>query len=361
MIKGHGGNINAAAQQAGCHPDEIIDMSSNINPLGMPPGLLNHLRDRMSTILRLPEVDAGKAVEKTGQYLGVEPACLLMGTGTTQFIYSAVPALAPQTVLIVGPTYADYASSCQMYGIEPDYFFADPADEFKVDCRRLAEEADGYDLVFLCNPNNPTGHLIPHDLLLQLCSDTPTTTFIIDESYLGFASSGQDRSMISSRPDNVVVLWSLSKLFCLPGLRAGFLVAAPEVISRFSRFMQPWCANSLSQEAVLYLTESGRQLEEFVAATKIFIKQENVLLRQRLADCLVELYPTVTPYTLIALPEKIDSSWLCKVLLAHRLLIRDCSNFSGLSSHYVRVSLKKEDINRQLAELLLFYMKEKQC
>jgi threonine-phosphate decarboxylase len=353
MIQGHGGNVASVAARLGCRPDEIVDMSSNINPLGVVPGLLEHLRHRLDTVMSLPEVDAGAAVAGIADILGIDAGRVLMGTGTTQFIYTACPALGSQKVLIVGPTYADYTSSCQMHGIVPDYFLAEPGGNFQVNCEKLAEKACDFDTVFICNPNNPTGALIPHVELLALCKRLPQTRFIIDESYLPFAPEQVDQSMTRCTLDNVIVLWSLSKIYGIPGLRAGFLIGSATVANQFRRYMQPWCANSLAQEAIGYLAANKQMLAEFVHKTKMYLAEEMTTFRNQLDGCGASLYPSVTPYQLIRLPQGHTAEEICERLIRDRLLIRNCSNFHGLDSGYVRISLKTPEINRMAAKLFV--------
>jgi len=353
MIQGHGGNRAAAARKAGCKPEEIIDMSSNINPLGMVPGLLEFLQEHLSSIMMLPEVDAHSATQNLADLLGIGAEGILMGTGTTQFIYTVCPAIRPEKVLIAGPTYADYSSSCAMYGIDPEYVLARSEASFAIDCGELEKRAAQVDVVFLCNPNNPTGILVPHEQLLALCRSQPGTTFIIDESYLSFAPEEEDRSMVGCGLDNVVVLWSLSKIFGIPGLRAGFLVAEPSMAEKFSRYMQPWCANTMAQEAMGFLADHQETLAAFMQKSKAYLQQEMDLFQQRLASCPLTVYPGVTPYQLIRLPAGYTAAGVCEQLVAERLLIRDCSNFVGLDERYVRVSLKSPEINRMAAEKLL--------
>ncbi len=352
MIIGHGGNKTAAAGKLGCRPEDIVDMSSNINPLGMVPGLLAHLRDRLEQIMSLPEVDAGGAVRAMAHLLGIDPARMLMGTGTTQFIYTVCPALRPKKVLIVGPTYADYTSACTMHKVAMEYFLAGPEDGFRLDTARLAEQARHVDTVFLCNPNNPTGQCIPHRELVALCRSLPDTTFVIDESYLPFAPAEYAQSMTTVRLENVVVLWSISKIFGIPGLRAGFLVAEDLVLEHFRAFMQPWSANSLAQEAALFLGEHKAETLDFTAESAAFVRRQVEVFQGRLVDLPLRLYPALTPYMLIGLPEKLRAETVCEGMLEERFLIRNCANFYGLDEHYVRIALKSEDINSRAAEQL---------
>lgn len=359
MIQGHGGNIHALADRLGCRPAEIIDMSSNINPLGMVPGMLAHLERHLDHAGRLPEVDCRAMIRRMAVLLDLNPRRVLAGNGTTQFIYTACPALDARQVLIIGPTYADYADACRMHGIEPHYWLLKPQDRFAADLDRLDRAVEGFDLVFICNPNNPTGGLIPVEQLRDVCQNQPRTRFIIDESYLPFAPAKQSRSMAAYGLENVIVLWSASKIFGMPGLRAGFLIARGKTVSRFRHYAQPWSVNSLAQAAIDFLGRHKEDVADFVARTAQFLVRERGLFRQRLqAVEALTIYPSKTSYLLIRLPRHISAQALCKTLSRERLLIRGCGNFYGLSPWFVRVSLKRAALNQIAADRIASAIEE---
>jgi threonine-phosphate decarboxylase len=353
LIQGHGGNIYAAARDLDCRPDEIVDMSSNINPLGMPPGLLKHLQLCLGRAGVLPEADSRRSIRQMARLLDVDAHRLLAGNGTTQFIYNACLALDSRKVLIVGPTYADYADACRVYHVAPHYFLTNAESRFTVDLDRLALSLDGIDTVFICNPNNPTGYMMPHDGLVRLCRSHPKIQFVIDESYMPFAAVGQSGRLVDSGLPNVSVLWSLSKIFGVPGLRAGFLIANETVISRFQRYMQPWSMNSLAQTAVDYLYSHQASVTAFIKTTRRFLQKERQRFRDKLAiRSGMTSYPSCTSYILLKLPPGVNAQSICRQMLQNRILIRDCSNFHGLSDRYIRVSIKHPMQNRLAADCL---------
>jgi threonine-phosphate decarboxylase len=367
VIQGHGGNIFAVARLLGCRPGEIIDMSSNINPLGVPPGLREHLLDHLDRIGVLPEVDSRTAVAHMAALLDVDTRRMLAGNGTTQFIYTVCPALDAQKVLIVGPTYADYADACRMHRLEPSYFLADATAHFEVHLDMLDQGIKGFDTVFICNPNNPTGTLIPCEALIQLCRANPHTHFIIDESYLPFAPSDQlegmagsmAESMAACELENVSVLWSFSKIFGSPGLRAGFLIANEATIDRFQRYMQPWSLNSLAQAAIDYLGHNRGTVMAFVENTRRYLAKERLQFRDDLASVIaITLYPSVTSYILIGLPQGFNAEGVYQHMAQKRILIRNCSNFHGLSNRFVRVALKDSPVNRTAAGHLVEHLQQ---
>jgi threonine-phosphate decarboxylase len=354
MIHGHGGDIYEAARRLGCLPEDIVDMSSNINPLGMPPGLREHLRDRLETVGVLPEADGRSAARCLAGLLGVDERRVLAGNGTTHFIYTACPALAARKVLIVGPTYADYADACGMHGIRPQYFLTRKNQRFKVRLDLLDRAVGGMDAVFICNPNNPTGRLIPDEGLSMLCQAHPETHFIIDESYLPFVPGGLALSMSNRDLANVSVLWSLSKIFGLPGIRAGFLIAGQTTVDRFRRFMQPWSLNSLAQAAVAFLGDHRAIVAEFIDRTCTFLQHERRRFGEELTGAAgLDLFESRTSYLLMALPDGWLAGDVSRAMTQKRILIRDCGNFHGLSDRFVRVALKDPQTNRTATQHLV--------
>ena len=355
MIHGHGGNIYAIAAALGCDAADIVDMSSNINPLGMPPGMLTAIKAALDAAGVLPEVDGRVMINGLADLLDLDAKRMIAGNGTTQFIYNTCPALKCKKVLIIGPTYADYADACRMYGIEPQFFILDYRQQFQMDWQRfdqaLAEA--GYDTVFICNANNPTGGLLDGVVLQQFCKSHPNVRFIIDESYMPFVPATDAASLMASELENVSVLWSASKIFGMPGLRAGFLIAPDAVRAAFEHFMQPWCVNSLAQTAIRHLAAQKKATLDFIQNTQNYLVKERQLFQKRLAVCpQIQIYSSVTSYLLIQLPLATTAQMVCDRLTRYRFLIRNCSNFYGLSDRFVRVALKSSEINQKAVILL---------
>ena len=353
MITGHGGNIYDVARRLGCEPFEIIDMSSNVNPLGPPSGLNEHLKENIDSITALPEVDAKDIAKKFAHRYGLDPECVLAGNGTTQFIYAIPQVLRTRKALILGPTYSDYADACIMHSIDFDYLIAGESLLFQPDIGSLKNEIKGYDTVFICNPNNPTGTLISAQEIKMICLSFPDTNFILDESYLSFVEDGDKASMKGSDLSNLIVLNSMSKIFRIPGLRVGFLIASKSVINKFNKYMLPWSVNSLGQAAVSYLMMQKTESDNFIEKTREFIKTERKNLSEKLEGTgRIKVFPSTTVFMLARLPDNLTSDKACEHLLQNRILVRNCSNFKGLSEQFIRISLKTRDINRIVADKL---------
>ncbi len=354
MLTGHGGNSIELARRLGCLPQEIIDMSSNINPLGPPPGLIKYLRDHIDAIGKFPEVDSREISMHFADQCCIDPARVLAGNGTTQFIYALPQALGIKNALIVGPTYSDYADACRLNHAKTTFVIAEESQNFQPNLNRIEKYLDAVDSVFICNPNNPTGSLIPAEALKSLCKAYPDKVFIVDESYLSFIQGADKKSIRRQDLGNLIVLISISKIFAIPGLRIGFVVSSAERIKQLRRFLQPWSVNSLAQLATRYLMVQKDEVDTFIEKTNQLIIAERKRFIAAFEDVPdIRFYPSTTNYLIARLHNNLNAATVCSRLAGHKILVRNCSNFKGLSNRYIRVSLKQSEHNRMLAQKLL--------
>lgn len=357
MLNGHGGNIYELAQRLECAPSDIIDMSSNVNPLAPLPGLVKFIIKNIHSISALPEVDAKSAAQAFAARYNINPEHVIAGNGTTQFIYAIPQVLGTKRALILGPTYADYADACRMHNVQYDYLMTEEPLDFQPNIDVLIEQISDHDTVFICNPNNPTGVLTLKADLERLCRFHPDTYFVIDESYLPFVNDSERLSMLKSGFPNVLILNSMSKIFRIPGLRIGFLIASGLTIEKFRPFLLPWNVNSVAQTAADYLMKHTDETDAFIDKTVLLLEDQ----RKYMADALeavdgIKLFPSKTSFVLAKLDENITADILCNHLAADRILIRNCSNFRGLSEHFIRISLKTTDINRMLVDKIISFL-----
>jgi threonine-phosphate decarboxylase len=353
MIQGHGGNIYDISRKIGCRPFDIIDMSSNVNPLGPPPGLMEYLKGNIDLITALPEVDAKKISNEFAHRYGLDPDCILSGNGTTQFIYAIPQVLKTKKAIIFGPTYSDYADACSMHSVEFDFAIAEESNLFKIDIDLVKKRLGGFDTVFICNPNNPTGTFISAQKIKALCQSFTEKNFIIDESYLSFSEKGDQESMMGLDLDNVIILNSMSKVFRIPGLRIGFLIASKRMVNRFRKYRLPWSVNSFAQAAVHYLMTRHVKIDRFIEKTRDFLIAEKKYFTEMLEGSgRIKVFPSTTVFLLAKLPDHLTSDTAYEHLLKDRILVRNCSNFKGLSEKFMRVSLKTHEMNRMVADKL---------
>jgi len=356
MLTGHGGNIYHYARQWGCTPYDIVDMSSNINPLGTPDHLVNWLQKYMNNMIsHLPEVDDFELNQKFASCYDLPNDRVLAGNGTTPFIYGLPDILAIKKAIIFGPTYADYADACYRHNVQVCYILSNIEDHFSPHLD-IPDEYSDTDCVFICNPNNPTGTILKSKDLIDFCSRYPHIRFIIDESYMPFVMSEDQYSLLHSGLDNVIILYSFSKIFCIPGLRLGFFIAPPNIIEKFNNHAIPWSVNALAQQSGLSLLTHWKESKTYINESKAYIAYEkNRLLNRLNGSAFYKSFPSYTSFVLLQLQNGLSASTIFSYLAKERILIRNCENFKGLSDQYIRISLKQSDINDKLISLLMQY------
>lgn len=354
MITGHGGNKKKLAEKLGCTLEEIIDMSSNLNPLGPPETIESFICENVMKIRSLPEPDAASMRAGFARFHGMDESRVAAGNGTTWFIYILPFALGSKKVLVAAPTYSDYRDACLMYHRDVEHCLARPENDFQPEVDAISRMAAKADTVFLCNPDNPTGALMAKDKIEYLLKKHTSTLFIIDESYLPFVENAEDLSLVSETGyENLIVLSSMSKIYRIPGLRTGFLTGDPEIVEKIMAFYQPWSVNALAQAVIEHIFGHPEAVEPFFKKTQNYVKAE----RQRFVESFervsgLKLFDSTTCFILARLENAGTSGEFCERIGQHRVLIRDCSNFIGLSDQYVRFSLKKRDANDHLSALV---------
>ncbi|MCK5164785.1 MAG: pyridoxal phosphate-dependent class II aminotransferase [Desulfobacula sp.] len=355
MIIGHGGNSKELAKTLGCAVDDIIDMSSNLNPLGPPENIEKVICDSLVKIRSLPEPDAATMRKGFAGFHGIDQTQVAAGNGTTWFIYTIPKALGSKKVLILGPTYSDYKDACLMHGLAFEHCLAKEPDMFYPDIDEISRMAGQADTVFICNPNNPTGSLILQEKLIYLIQKHENTVFVIDESYLPFVDRARDYSLVSKiKYKNLIVLSSMSKIFRIPGLRTGFLSAKNNLVEKIMTYYQPWSVNALAQAVIEDIFNHPEKIEPFYRKTREYIKAEKQVFLKSLKSVQgLQIFDSSTYFILARLTNGATSKDFCKRIGQHKILIRDCSNFFGLSDQYVRFSLKERQSNQRLADLII--------
>jgi len=356
MEQVHGGNVYTLARRIGCDPCDIIDMSSNMNPFGPPQGLAEFLKERLADIAMLPEADAYGIRRAFAGLHGIDPARVIAANGTTQIIFALPAALSVRRALVLVPAYSDYETACSVCGVDTLFLEASGNDGFAhsadrvIDCIR--EKAP--DIVFICNPNNPTGVLTEKEELLGICRANPDVVFVIDESYLPFTGREHELSMMGSTGlSNLVVLTSMSKIFRIPGLRIGFAACPEKIAALLEQHIPCWSVNALAHAAAGWLMEHQDMADGFIAHTVETVGEERRFVSNSLQGSPdIHVFPSAACFMLLRLGHGMTSRGVYEALAANRILIRDCSNFRGLSNRYIRISLKTRKYNRMLVEKL---------
>ncbi|RDV83419.1 threonine-phosphate decarboxylase CobD [Ammonifex thiophilus] len=351
----HGGNIFAAAAAFGGSPEDYLDFSSNVNPLGPPAGVLEKVSSALPHLSRYPDPECGDLCQAVADYLGVEKDWLFPGNGTAELIYLLVYALGLRRVLIVEPTFSEYARAVEAHGGHVKRVFLS-APEFEPRAELIRTQLDGMEALFICHPNNPTGKTWPAEELALLAEETGKrgVLLIVDEAFIDFLTPEEIKSLSAKkflgRFRHLILLYSLTKFFGLAGLRLGFLIASPEILARVKRIAPPWRVNFLAQLAGVEAVKD----RAYQALTRELVSKEKAFLERELGRLPgFEVLPGQANFLLVRVERtgKTAKEWTAS-LARRRILVRDASNFPGLDPYYIRVAVKKREDNLRLLAAL---------
>lgn len=345
----HGGTIFAVARELGLQPEDLLDFSASINPLGPPPGVRQAVIAAIGQSVHYPDSGCTELRAALADRHGLTPAQVVVANGSTELIH-LLPRLerfGRKRALLVAPTFSEYSHALQLAGWRYDYLYLSPADGFSLHLPRLKETlSTGYDLLYLCNPGNPTGRLYTRGeivKLLSLCRGAGTFC-VLDEAFMDFCEEETAVPFLADG-DQFIILRSMTKFYGFPGLRLGYALGPVETIAGLEWVRPPWSVANLAQAAgvaALADREHEKRTRELVSAE-----------RQRLQEGLsriggLTVYPGAANYLLVEITTAITATELRERLLAQRILIRDCGNFAGLSDRFFRVAVRGGRENERL-------------
>ena len=313
---------------------DLLDFSANTNPL-LPPGVEGVHRDALQRSRTYPPDDYPAYRRAAAAYVDCDPGHVVPAPGGLAAIRATVGATVRpgESVLVPYPSFGEYDREVRLQGGEPAYI---PYGGI------LEEDPSGHALAIVCNPNNPTGEAYDGERLRDFadrCRDSGTT-LLADEAFLGFTG----RDSLAGRP-GVVVARSLTKIFGLPGLRAGFAVATGETGERLRIARRAWNLGTPAAAVGAHCMEQ----EEFVAETRERVDRERERMRERLAERFT-VGRSDAPYLLLDVGDR-DPEGIVRAARERGVAVRDATTFRGLDSH-VRVAVRLPGENDRLLDVL---------
>lgn len=334
----HGGDICGNA-------NVTLDFSVNTHPLGMPEGVKRALAGRMADWERYPDPHCRALTAALAAYHGVEKNWVLCGNGATDLIFRICASLRPRRALALSPTFSEYERSVSLFGGKTLEVPLSEQDGFALTERILDALSPDMDMLFLCNPNNPTGRLADPALLRRIadkCGESGIC-LVLDECFIGFTDGESMIPLLKTHP-HLMILRAFTKLFCLAGLRLGYLLCADTaLLSEVGRFAQTWSVSVPAQTAGLAaLGEHG-----WAEQTRQLVREARAFMTAALSPLGLDVLPSDANFLLVK-----SGTPLYQPLLQRGMLVRDCSNFSGLDEQYIRIGLKTRDKNEALLHAL---------
>ena len=333
----HGGDIYRKSVE--------YDFSVNINPLGMPEKSLEAAQRAMLLCGSYPDWQGEALRRAIAEKEGVLAEQVILGNGAAELIYALCFGLGQVRGLILAPSFGEYEAALLAAGGVPAFWDLREEKDFRLEEDILGVVTEDVGLLFLCNPNNPTGSLVERELLCKIaqrCEET-NTYLCVDECFLPFCGREAELSMrglLGCFP-HMVILRAFTKIYGMPGLRLGYAMSANEgLLLRMRSAVQPWNTSIPAQEAGMEALKDWEYLER----TGRLIDSEREYLKKELAAGLTErIYPSGANYFLFR-----SRKDLKELLLKERVLIRSCANYRNLTEGYFRIGIRTHEENREL-------------
>ena len=337
MIEGHGDDLYKYGKKI------VSNFSSNVYNRIDHSGLYQRLNERLSTICSYPEPMPYSLESEIALRYSLTPRQVCVTNGATEAIYLIAQVFQGRISAVLGPTFSEYADACRVHRHKVKPFYSLDA---------LPEDAE---LVWICNPNNPTGEVRNKEDLKALVDSHPDKLFIFDQSYEYFTLKSLLGIKEAASFPNVILLHSMTKQYAIPGLRVGYFTASEGLTDDVRCRRMPWSVNSLAIEAAKYLLEEGDGISADIPQ---LLAERERLTNLLLATGMLEIWPTDTHYMLIKL--RMGKAAALKDFLAvnHGILIRDASNFEGLDERFFRIATQTPEENDKLVKAISEWMEQ---
>ena len=335
MTEGHGDDIYRY--------DDLIKMnfSSNIYQHADLSELKAHLMERFDMVAHYPEPRPRSLERLIAQQEGISPECIMVTNGVTEAIYLIAQQFHHSASIIPQPTFNEYADACRINHHIISYENTDELTHLPKDR-----------VYWICNPNNPSGNVLMKGFVDYVVRRSPRYTFVVDQSYEAFTKEPLLKAREMQGVHNLIILHSLGKTFSVPGLRLGYITAHPSTIQLLRARQQPWSVNAMAIEAGKFLLKKGSSavgnLDDYL--------EEADRLRTALRQIEnIRVFETKTHYMLCEIEPIAASDLKHYLVYEHGILIRDCSNFYGLSKHFFRVAAQLPEENDALVAAIREY------
>lgn len=336
MIREHGGNI--------FQYKNVIDFSSNLNPLGMPDNVKKAVMSSADFWECYPDPDCTELVKKLSEYENISDKNIVCGNGADDLIFRAVHALRPKKAVLAVPSFSEYEKALKEVDCEICRYFPDECIGFVLDSGILNMLDSDVDMVILCSPNNPTGRIISTALLEKISEICCRKNIILicDECFLEFAENGCEYSLRNYFNEKCIILKAFTKIFAMAGLRLGYMICGSEFLAqKIKNSGQYWSVSSPAQTAGIAAIDE----KDFIKKTAEYVKKERIFLAENLSELGVTVYPSEANFLLL----KTEFCFADK-MLGKGILVRSCSNYVGLNENFFRIAVRTHEENMQLIE-----------
>ena len=341
----HGGDWARFYAKTGTLP---LDFSANISPLGLPIGVREAVTKTLDLADRYPDPFCRKLREEIGRAFSVSPSWVLCGNGAGDLIERLIQAVRPKHALITAPTFSEYPAALRRVGCTVREYPLNPENGFRLTDFFLEEITEETDLVFLCEPNNPTGVTTEPDLLLRTMErcDQCGALLAVDECFNALLSETEKHTLLPYLAEHrLLILNAFTKSYGMAGLRLGFcLCRDADLLENMARSGQPWPVSTIAQEAGI----AALLDKEYPLRLRTLLDRQRAILRSGLEELGAVQITGEANYLLFRHPDL----QLADKLEQQGVLIRRCDDYTGLGPGWYRVAVRGEDENQMLLQVI---------
>lgn len=333
----HGGDIYT-------HPG-VVDFSASLNPLGMPTAAREALLASVDACELYPDPYARELVRALADFEHVDAVWVVPCAGATDAIERLCQVVRPRQALVFAPCYGGYEQALARLGVKPRVALLREEDDFVLGKDAAAAIEQGVDLVFLANPNNPTGQCLNRSTLEACLAHAAEVGAVValDECFVDLSGGTNSNDLLADYP-NLVIIKAFTKSFCLAGLRLGYALCANHaLVDGLRQAGQTWAVSVPAQVAGVACVGERGHLER----SRALVRNEREQLVQALTSLGLRVVPSNANYLLFYGPKDLG-----RALLAHGVMVRKCDNFVGLGPGWYRVAVRMPEQNAQLVAAL---------
>ncbi len=335
----HGGDVDQETIQ--------LDFSANINPFGTPKRILDAIADALPTIHCYPDPYCRKLVQAISEFEKISEEHILCGNGSAELIYAYCEAIKPKSAVELAPAFSEYSSALDRVGCRVERYILHKQSEFVLQNDFLGYlEKKKPEVLFLCNPNNPTGKLISAPLLQKIlfCCKEHNIRLFLDECFLDFTEKGISMKNYVLQHPHLFVLKAFTKSYGMAGVRLGYGICSDKkLLKNMSKTVQPWNVSSLAQAAGI----AALKEQEFLEKTRTLIVTEREWLKRKLENFDFWVCPSDANYLLFFGGKQLD------VALRNKgIAVRNCHNFYGLTDGWYRIAVRLHEENEAFIQAI---------
>lgn len=328
MIDGHGDDLWRYERKV------KHNFSTNIHSAFDHKRLMDHIAESAHSVLSYPEPEPISVETSVSNLHGCKPDEAMVTNGATEAIYLIAKEFSGGKSAILAPTFREYQDACQMHGQEVTFIKS---------LEGIPEECS---LVWLCNPNNPTGEVFKRDLLIEIINRHKDKIFVIDQAYSDYTLLQTLTAKDVIEAGNAIMLGSLTKRFAVPGLRIGYAMGATTLMARIKRWRMPWSVNGVAIESAKFLI---KHIDDYKINAKE-LHDEALRISEELMRIGIEVESSDCNFILCRLPIGTAAQLKQFLIDSEGILIRDASNFEGLSERHFRVAAQSRSENDKLID-----------